>query len=72
MITITLPKTKALVLHDWFFRMDEENRIPCDYRSEEIVLHGIMGQLENALAEPLMRNYDKLVSEARRDVEATG
>ena len=70
-ITIKLSKDEALVLSDFLLRFNEtENNASIQHKSEQIVLWNIETQLEKVLTDPFLPNYDEIISEARKNVQA--
>ena len=70
-ITIKLRNDEALVLFEWFARLEDQGRSLTEHPAEQKVLWRIHGQLESTLVEPFMHGYNALVEKARKSVEAT-
>ncbi len=69
-VKLELTPDEALVLFEWFARMDEQDAFPCEDESERLVLWSLHGQLETRVPETYRPDYGQLVAQARARVRA--
>jgi len=70
-VKISLPKDVALVLFDYACRVEDlkkDQMIKLD-GGEKGALIRLQGKLESTLEEPLMKNYNELLREAKKNLE---
>jgi hypothetical protein len=67
-VTIELTGDEALVLFEWLAKLDEAKLVEAE--AEKRVLWRLEAALERVLVEPLARNYDQLVEQARQRILA--
>lgn len=67
---LELSDDQVLVLFEWLSRLDEQETLPCEDESEELVLWALHGQLEKLLAAQFDPAYDGLVAAARERVKS--
>jgi len=72
-VTVTLSKDEALVLFDLLHRWEDANTIdPVLLAGEQAALWSLSCALERVLVEPLVHNYENLVSDARSRLHEHG
>ena len=64
-VNIRLTKAEALVLYDFLSRFSKEERLKIEDQAEERALWNAQCLLERELAELFLRNYGKIIEEAR-------
>lgn len=67
-VTLRLTPAEALVLFEWFSRIDDTDPPPFADASEQYVAWRVLGQLESSLMEPLKANYEELLEKAKREI----
>jgi hypothetical protein len=68
---LELSEDQALVLFEWLSRLDEQDALPCEDESEEVVLWALHGQLEKLLAAQFDPGYRELIAKARERVKTS-
>ncbi len=69
-VGVSLTRSEALVLFEWISKHGDA--VAVDDESERRVLWRIVAQLESVLTEPLERDYDAKLDDARRAVRGAG
>jgi hypothetical protein len=69
-IEIRLTRDEALVLFEFFWRFQEQDRLRLMNNAEFIALSAISAQLDKALTEPLDDDYDQKLYDAQSRVAA--
>ncbi len=67
-IKLSLDKDEALVLFEFLWRFSEVDILKIEDLSEEKVLWNLCCDLEKKLVECFQKNYDEIVSNARKNV----
>jgi hypothetical protein len=70
-VTIELTADEALVFFELLARWGDTGdlTVPLRHQAEQRVLRDILAMLESTLVEPLLPNYNELVSEARKRIQ---
>jgi hypothetical protein len=72
-VTLTIGKDEAVILFELFVDFSDEPDVVVKDNADRMALSRLGGALEKTLAEPFMKNYIEIASEARqRLVEAWG
>lgn len=69
-VSLRLTQAEALVLFEWLYRSDKGGAYALREPAENSVLERVAGQLEKALPESTLADYQELVSAARAEVRA--
>ena len=64
-VNLELTADEALVLSHMLHRYQQTDRLALANNAEFVALSAVSGQLDTALVEPFMSNYDELLNAAR-------
>ena len=67
-VVIELSLDQALVLSHMLYRYQQTDRLTLANNAEYVALSAVSGQLDTALVEPFMSNYNELLNAARERI----